>query len=42
VESLTASTGLQVEEDDCLSVELAFGGSDLGSVSEICQETEEN
>jgi uncharacterized protein len=42
VESLTSTTGLQVEEEDCLSVELAFGGEDLGSVSKTCQETVEN
>lgn len=38
VESLTSTTGLQVEEEDCLEVELQFGGNESpsDSLSESC------
>jgi len=38
VESLTKTTGLQVEEDECLSVAISFNDSQ----TEFCEESEEN
>jgi ankyrin repeat protein len=44
VESLTSTTGLQVEDEGCLEVALAFGNeeSPSDSLNENCQETVEN